>query len=324
MLKYSVALCTYNGEKYIIEQLHSIADQTIRPSQIVISDDGSSDKTIELAQQFLSTTGITFEIVKNKKIKGVTGNFSNAFTFCTEDIIFTSDQDDVWVKKKAETMLKVFESHNDAMLVFSDGVLVNEKLQPIGSNMWTSVGISKNMLIEKDWFSYLLNRCLVTGAAMAFKKTLFEESEKIPKSWLHDGWLAWKAFSKNGLYACNEKLIMYRQHGNNVVGMSSVTSFKRIMNYFKRFKANDPNGRYIRYERYLDLEKVMGHTFTKAQQIELKNCIYFWKELIDLENEISILKRIRIILRNWANGNFKKFANGSRGAFRLIAISIFR
>lgn len=322
MLKYSVALCTYNGEKYIVEQLRSITEQTVRPSQIIISDDGSSDKTIVLAHEFLSTAGIPFEIVNNIKAKGVTGNFSNAFTFCTEDIIFTSDQDDVWFKNKAETMLKCFESHDDALLIFSNGVLVDDKLQPIGSSMWASVGVSNNMLIEKDWFSYLLNRCLVTGAAMAFKKILFSESEVIPKSWLHDGWLAWKAVAKKGLYACDAQLIMYRQHGNNVVGMSSVTSFKRIKNYFKRFHVKDPNGRHIRYERYLALENSMGHMFTRAQQIELKKCIRFWKELIGLESEKSRLKRIGIILNNWLNGNFKKYASGTRGAFRILIISL--
>lgn len=322
MLKYSVALCTYNGEKYIIEQLRSIIEQTIQPMQILISDDGSSDKTIELAQQFLSTAGIPFEIVKNKNTKGVTGNFCNAFSLCSEEIIFTSDQDDIWLNNKAETILSVFENNNDALLVFSDGLLVDDKLQPIGSNMWSSVGISKKMLIEKDWFSYLLNRCLVTGAAMAFKKSLIDEAEVIPQSWLHDGWLAWKAVAKNGLYACDRKLILYRQHGNNVVGMSSMTSFKRIKNYFLRFHAKDPNGRYIRYERYLALNNKMGHMFTKTQQKELKKCIHFWQELIGLEREKSRIKRIGIIMHNWTNGNFRKYASGSRGALRILILSL--
>ena len=176
MKQYSVALCTYNGEKYIAEQLNSIIGQTVIPQEIIISDDGSTDSTLQLVDEILRKSCIKYKVVRNYKKRGVSGNFANAIGLCSSEIVFTSDQDDVWIKNKAEEMLKKFDNNN-VWLVFSDGELVDSALKPLGCSMWSSVDLTSNMLNKKDWFAYLLNRCLVTGAAMAFRKELLEQSD---------------------------------------------------------------------------------------------------------------------------------------------------
>ncbi len=111
--------------------------------------------------------------MKNTGTHGVTKNFCNAISRCSENIIFTSDQDDVWVNNKAEIILKIFENNNKALLVFTNGELVDQNLKLLNCDMWKSVGIATEMLEENKWFEYMLNRCFVTGAAMAFKREFY-------------------------------------------------------------------------------------------------------------------------------------------------------
>ena len=95
MPDYSVALCTYNGEKYISEQIDSILIQTVPPKEIVVSDDGSTDNTLSVVEEIVKTAEVPIRIVHNNVKHGVAGNFYNAIKECTAGIIFTSDQDDV-------------------------------------------------------------------------------------------------------------------------------------------------------------------------------------------------------------------------------------
>lgn len=318
---YSVALCTYNGEKYIEEQLRSILTQTIPPKEIIVSDDGSKDQTLNIVNDILKDSVIKYRIVKNIGMHGVTANFCNAISLCSEEIIFTADQDDVWVNNKAETILKIFNENMKALLVFTDGELVDQKLKSLNCSIWKSVGITDEMVESDTWFEYMLNRCLVTGATMALKKELFSTDEEIPYCWLHDGWLAWKAVTRGGLIPCKEKLILYRQHGDNVVGMNRVTSMTRVKSYFVNFKfIRDTH--IIRYNRYMELKKNMGYMFSNKEQEELDNCILFWKDLIESDRISNRFARINIIIRHIKQGDFEKFFNGKKGAIREILVAI--
>lgn len=319
---YSIALCTYNGEKYITEQLHSILNQTIPPKEIIISDDGSKDHTLEITENLLSESFVKYKIVKNTKKHGVTSNFCNAISLCTEPIIFTADQDDVWVYNKAEIILDMFKSNNKALLVFSNGELVDQNLQLLNCDMWKSVGITEEMIKENKWFEYLLNRCLVTGAVMAFKRELFSQNDEIPSCWLHDGWLAWKAVARKGLVPCSSRLILYRQHDNNVVGMSSVTSMTRVRSYINNFKTME-NTHMIRYNRYTEIKNSLGYMFSDAEIEELNSCISFWKDLVECDKNSKRLTCINIILKHVKKGDFDKYFNGKKGAVRELIRIIF-
>ena len=319
MQAYSVALCTYNGAKYISEQLESIIKQTIPPSQIVISDDGSKDNTIEIVDTILQSSGIRYQIVHNTTKHGVTSNFQNAFSYCTSPIIFCSDQDDVWVNNKAEKMLHTYEAHPEAQVVFSDGELVDSNLNLLGCTVWRAVGITSKRINEGDWFHYLLKTCLVTGAAMSFKKHLLNDVEEIPVEWLHDGWLTWAAVTHNGLVPCNERLFYYRQHGNNEVGMAPVYDIKgRIKGWFKKIDAIKEMRR-IRYNRYLSLYNTYRHKFTETQQKEIKKCVSFWGVMIKSEEKSSI-KSLFTYCNYLFNGSYSMYYNGFKGFIRDVLL----
>ncbi len=317
--QYSVALCTYNGEKYIVQQLESILQQSVKPTQIVISDDGSSDSTLTLVSRFLINSNVDYLILENKGDHGVAHNFQNAIKNCRCPIIFTSDQDDVWLNNKAELMLNVFEINPSAQLVFSDGELVDSNLNLLGSTVWESVGITPKRISEGKWFHYLLKNCLITGAAMAFRKELFASVNIIPKEWLHDGWLAWAAVINNGLFPCPFKLFYYRQHTDNQIGMVPIHNYYgHFREWLKNFDEMIEH-REIRYRRYQSLYDMWKNRFSLKQQEELYDCIYFWKTLCEMKNK-GKTDQFHTIFTLFKKGYYHKYFVGSRGALRDILL----
>ena len=122
-LTSAVVIATYNGEKYILEQIESIINQTRKPDYIVISDDNSKDRTIEICKKSLSTCGIPYNIVSNMGNKGVANNFFNGLSFCKQDIIFFSDQDDIWLNKKIENTMDIFEKYSECIMVIHNAFI---------------------------------------------------------------------------------------------------------------------------------------------------------------------------------------------------------
>src|SRR5574344_1867255 len=124
----SVALCTYNGEKYIEEQLLSIIHQTEKVDEIVVCDDCSVDNTIKKVEHIaVEHPEITFNIKVNEQNLGVTKNFEKAIFLCKGDIVFLSDQDDVWNPNKVASIVQWFEKHPDKSTVFTNAILIDEQ-----------------------------------------------------------------------------------------------------------------------------------------------------------------------------------------------------
>ena len=150
-MKISVCLATYNGEKYIKEQLDSILPQLSANDEIIISDDNSTDDTINIIR---SLNDERIKIYVNKT-KGIVKNFENALNNASGDIIFLSDQDDVWKNDKVKKILSAFSSDNSLTLVFSNAEIIDEN------------GISKNYNFFKD------NEANYTSIFKAFFKNQF-------------------------------------------------------------------------------------------------------------------------------------------------------
>lgn len=317
MQKYSVAIATFNGEKYIGEQILSIVHQTVPPSEIIISDDGSTDNTKKIITRILSKNNISYKIIDNNIEHGVVGNFTNAIMNCSNEIIFTSDQDDVWKENKAQIILNEFDKNQEASLVFTDAELVNSNLGSLNSSLWESVGVLKKDYVKNLWFEHLLRNCLVTGATMAFKKRLFINNIPIPKEWLHDGWLSWMAVLENGLVAVKKETILYRQHANNTIGATPKQNFlKKIRNWLGASQ-NIPKTRRMRYNRYKSILENKRNEINSKQKKSLVECVHFWEKLINSENK-SIPNRILIYSKLFIQGDYNKYFNGMHGFIRDI------
>lgn len=204
-MKISVCMATYNGEKYIKEQLESILSQIGENDEVIISDDSSTDNTVEIINSF---NDCRIKIYKNTKEKGYTRNFENALEKANGDVIFLSDQDDVWVENKVNKMIKILEKYD---FVVSDNYIVNENLEVISKSHFevykTSKGFIRNLLLPR-----------YVGACMAFKKNVLQKSLPFPnnaKLSAHDYWISLIAEMYFKCYKLDEQLLLYRRHGAN-------------------------------------------------------------------------------------------------------------
>ena len=305
----SVAMCTYNGEKFIKEQLLSIMGQTQKIDELVICDDNSSDNTVEIIKDVLGKSDVKFKIIKNDIQKGVTKNFENALINCSGDIIFLSDQDDVWIENKVELMCKEMKNKEDALLFFTDAYLVDENLNKLDKTLWEKIGIEDNYSFNVLGF---LGKRFVTGATVAIRKELLKYTLPIPTCWIHDAWLAVNAALYGGIYAINEKTIFYRQHSSNVIGVRNKSIFE-IVKY--RWRNLDESWKFrkkmaCRMETFITRN---SHMLTVAEQSEYEKCYQFWISTYQIK-ETSILRGLKIIIKNLMNGNYKKYNHGIYGA----------
>lgn len=222
----SVALCTYNGETYIREQLESILNQTMPVDEIVVCDDGSSDNTLSIIESLRKGTNADIRIHRNETNLGVCANFQKAVNLCKGDIIFLSDQDDVWHNDKVETIVNYFYHNHQKHVVFTDGQLIDGSGKAISNGtLWRCFGINDKCLKQiEDGFGIEIfafeNRA--TGATMAIRRD-FEYTSSFSHfcidDILHDGALAMLALTNNQLGYISRCLIDYRIHSNQECGI---------------------------------------------------------------------------------------------------------
>lgn len=205
-MKISVAMATYNGEKFIKEQLDSILPQLSPGDEVVVSDDGSTDKTVDIISEYAKDDSrICF--VKGPG-KGAILNFEHVIGKCSGDVIFLCDQDDVWLPNKVKAVVGKFEE-TKADLILHNAVIVNENLEEINTFFdmrKVSSGVVKN--IAKN--SYM-------GCAMAFKSDLKKAVLPFPKRLpMHDQWIGLLGEIYGKVAFIDEPLMLYRRHGGNV------------------------------------------------------------------------------------------------------------
>lgn len=232
----SVAMCTYNGVEYIVEQLESLAAQTLRPNHIVVSDDGSTDGTIALLKQTWERLSehsaelrkVTLTILVNKTSLGVTKNFEQAIAATSTPFIFLSDQDDLWFPTRLENETEHLKS--GAGFVFGDAQLINSRGEPLGHSLFEALALkpSERTGISAHPVDVLIKRNIVTGATVAFARAVFEEAAPFPSGWVHDEWLAMVAALMGEKFAVAESLIGYRQHASNQIGVKKNTVGTRM------------------------------------------------------------------------------------------------
>lgn len=227
----SVALCTRNGEAYLAEQLTSILRGTCRPDEIVVSDDASHDATVAIAASVLAADGIRHQILINDPPLGVTANFARAIVATHGEIVVLSDQDDVWMPDRLAAAVEILEREPRVLLHHADAELVDSANEPLGLGLFEALALTERelaMLPTVEGFEALLRRNLVTGAVTAFRRELLDLAVPFPPDWVHDEWLAILAASRNGLYTDRRRLVRYRQHGRNEIGMVRRTLRMRI------------------------------------------------------------------------------------------------
>jgi glycosyltransferase involved in cell wall biosynthesis len=219
--RISVALCTYNGERFLAEQLASMAQQTRPPDELVVCDDRSTDRTVSMLRDFAATASYPVRIFENEHNLGFAANFERAIRLCEGNLIALSDQDDIWYPIRLERSEQEFINHPEAGLVFSNADIINDRNAPSGPTLWKRLGFRgkrKRDLLAGQYIVLAKHR-FVTGATVMFRAVLRDRFLPIPEGWIHDEWMALVAAAFSDLRPIDQPLIRYRLHGSQQVGL---------------------------------------------------------------------------------------------------------
>jgi len=208
-------MATYNGGKFLKQQLDSILCQLGFRDELIVSDDGSSDTTLEILSEY-QKEDVRVQVFVNPR-KGFVSNFENALRQCKNDIIFLSDQDDIWLPNKVQVVTD-FMSHSGKFLVLHNGLNFHEN-----SNS------TNDMLIKKMRHGVFLNIMMSCywGCCMAFKRELIDMILPFPaRVPTHDQWIGLVAEQTHQSVFLNQPLLMHRKHADNV--SRSLPFFQKI------------------------------------------------------------------------------------------------
>ena len=223
MLRVSVALCTYNGERFLEEQLGSLAAQTRLPAELVVTDDASADRSAALLDAFAADAPFPVRVMRNARNLGSTASFERTIAACRGELVALCDQDDLWRPAKIERLAQALEADRHAGYAFCDADVVDETLRPLGLRMWDTVGFGNGAwraFRGERQIDMLMERTRVTGATMVIRASRFAACRPFPADVVHDRWLATvlSAIGAHGVTVA-ESLVAYRQHTGQQIGV---------------------------------------------------------------------------------------------------------
>ena len=231
----SVCMGTYNGETYIEQQLNTILWQTKAPEEVILCDDGSTDSTVSIIEQFIRKNGLDgkWKLYRNKINKGYPSNFYYACSLCNEEIVFLADQDDIWKNDKIEKMCRVMEENPRAKSICCKFNLMDEKEQEIHSIMAPThaheTGEVRNVPIEEVFY-----KCQWPGMVMAYRRDWYESWTKGNYQIPHDFLIAARAAEEGGFLQIDETLAYHRRHDHNTGGEEH--HIRKLLNKDRKLK----------------------------------------------------------------------------------------
>ena len=277
----SIAMASYNGERFIKEQLDSILNQSYQNIELVIVDDCSKDNTVEIIKNFQSKYS-NIKLFQNSTNSGVTKTFEKAIQESTGDFIAISDQDDIWELNKIEILMNEIEN-NDA--VYSNSLLVDAK----GNSLNKSFTTIMNMKTYYSGAPFLLSNS-VPGHTILMKKIFVEKILPFPKDMLFDLWIGFCAAGNNGIKFVDKTLVKYRQHESNTIGTRDSKNKKQkdkvqIQFEKKLFELKTLATAPIQDEKTKDILKQMISHFHR--RLSFKRMLFFFKNY----DEILVSKK---------------------------------
>lgn len=217
----SIALCTFNGARYLERQLESIARQSVLPDELNIGDDRSNDDTVAILEAFVQRVPFPVRVHINTVSRGASGNFSDCMARCTGDVIVLSDQDDIWEEDRLARTREAFAADPRLSYSFADAPLIDGDDRLIGRMIFDSVPILKSdrarLMRGTDLLPMILRYGVLYGATMAVRRRDAVRVLPVPLTWSHDEWLS-LTLSAIGGSARMDPVMRYRQHPHQVVG----------------------------------------------------------------------------------------------------------
>ena len=278
-----ILLATYNGEKYIKEQIDSILNQSYNCFRLLISDDCSTDTTRAILQEY-SKNDDRIKVFYQEKNIGIVNNFEFLLGKVENNYFMFSDQDDYWKENKIKNTFEKLQK-DDADLAYTDLEVVDENLNQISASYWNLKGLTKKIKKYNNFDSLYLNN-YITGCTILCKSKWINTIIPIPKNSkniLHDYWIALQVSYKGKITYLDEPTIEYRQHGNNCVGSKTVSETMNSLDEIRKMFID------IKIDHFKTLQENNNSFDEKIKQRTDKSLQYF----TDLAN----VKRINF--KNW-------------------------
>lgn len=307
-----VALCTYNGARFLEEQLTSILDQVPAPSEVVVADDASQDGTLDIVRRFEAGTAVPIHLLEGSAPLGVTANFARAVAAVDAELIALSDQDDRWHDGRVASLGSRFADDPGLTLLHTDADLVDADGRPLGRTLFESLEIQPHEFAAEQSgraFEAFLRRNLATGATMVFRRSLLDDAFPFPDEWVHDEWLAVIAAATGRVGVVRAATIDYRQHGSNQIGVGAPTLKRKVGRVLQ------PRGERNRVlaRRFLLLAErleALGDRVS-ASHVELARAKAEF-ERVRAAFPDNRLRRVVPVLRLAASGDYGRFASRGR------------
>jgi len=324
-MKLSIALCTYNGAQYLPEQLASFVAQVRLPDELIVFDDCSADDTRAIVESFAAEAPFPVQLHVNQERLGSTKNFECAIARCTGEIIALADQDDVWHPEKLRRTEAAFAAAPAVGLVFTDALVVDEALHPLGHRLSQCLRLSRRerqLLGRGRAFSLLLRGNIICGATTAFRAQFKPLVLPIATTgqivMLHDGWITLLIAAVADVAFIREPLILYRQHGRQQLGTCHRPTrlpFRRALKFAQRTGSSP----YSAWARLFELihERVSASSSDALCQASLRHLEAGIRHLRRRENmPRRRLRRLPLILEELLTRRYDVYSNSVFSAIR--------
>ena len=256
----SVCIATYNGEKYIQEQIESILKQTYKNVEIIVQDDCSNDNTVAILQEYKDK----ITLYRNQKNLGYIKNFESLLQKAKGDFIAPCDQDDLWEENKIELLLQHISNYS---LVYSNSKLIDEKRNPLNQTLQEK--LNNNFISSTTALNFLFDNS-VSAHAMIFQRELLEDIKHFPNTLYFDQYIAATAASKKGVFYLDKELVLYRQHSNNTLGNRKKTKTTLVTKIRKKLEKKSQT-----QERMINiLQEFSAITTLKEDEKEKLSALY--------------------------------------------------
>ncbi|GAA1469096.1 glycosyltransferase family 2 protein [Microbacterium thalassium] len=317
----SVAMPVYNGERFLRAQLESIVDQTVRPGEIVIADDGSTDGTVELVRDFARSSPVPVILLGGDHV-GLNRNLARALEGCTGEAIALCDQDDLWDPRKLEAAASAFEDPGTAMW-FSDAALIDQEGEPTGRRLWSIGRVDDETVRSLQGTTQGVRRLIhggIWGSTMVIRRSLLELVLPFPAELdppdhlvLHDAWITVLAYAHGDFVADPRPLTLYRTHAGQTT---------RALRDAK--KGTEPQGRSASAAKQLTQD--VGRSSLVIGRLQQHESAWAphrrddvrelarWNAHLKVRSSPRGPRRTWDVLAQAASGNYRRYGRGMRTA----------